>query len=122
MSEIPDGAIVPQDHQTKKAAKKAAAKAEAQAAVAEAAGAPRTVEYDGVTYVVSAELADLELMDDIANMADGRWSLVGRIVRKLIGAEQYEQFKMKYRDPATGVVSNAPAIELFNKIDASLGE
>lgn len=119
MPEIPEGAAVPEDH---KKAKKKAAKAEAEAAVAEASEEPTTVDFDGATYVVVGDLADLELMDDIATMLDGRWSLLGRVLKKLIGPGQYEAFKTAHRDEATGIVSTQPALQLFNMIDVALGK
>jgi hypothetical protein len=112
---IPDEAAKPQDRRAKKPKK--------TAAEAEATDSPLEVEHSGVTYLVDPDAYNnmdmVELLDQI-NL--GHLTVLPRMLRLLIGPDQYTEFKDANRDPDTGIAPSQPLWDLFHKIDTALGE
>lgn len=95
----------------------------ADALQAEVADEPQTVEYDGHQYTILVQVdQDIDLIESLAAFAAGNGLHLPGIVETVLGAEQYAQFKDRYRDPETGRTPYKPLRELFNVLDAALGE
>lgn len=96
---------------------------ESDAARDEATTGTVSVEHNGHTYVVDPESNnDVELMDALAEFGSGNSLVLPRIVRGLLGSEQYDEFLEVNRDPATGRVPKPALYSLFHLVDAALGE
>jgi hypothetical protein len=84
---------------------------------------PRTVEFRGKSYVIDADAAgDVELIEALAELDEGNHLVLPRVVRSLVGSEQYAAFKESVRDADTGRVSVTALRDFFREIDAALGE
>lgn len=98
----------------------------ALASAAEEAGEPSgppSVEYEGKTYDIDPDATgDVELIEALAELDEGNQLVLPRIVRSLIGDDQYADFKNAARDAATGRVPMAKLREFFREIDSALGE
>lgn len=105
---IPPNAKQPQDH------KKSAAQIEAENAVI-------TVKHSGVTYKIERDsMDDVELMESLADLETNPL-LLGRIVRKIVGEEQWDKFLSANRNDK-GRVPSGKLGELFQSIDESVGK
>lgn len=97
--------------------------AEAEAAAAEATDKPISVEYNGVTYTIDeGSRDDAELLEALGAYGDGDQTMLPRIVRSVIGDQQYETFKAANRNPETGRVSSHSLFELFKVLNDAVGE
>lgn len=63
------------------------------------------VEVNGRAWTVSAEaLDDFELLDDLGEIETGNAAPMPRVLKRLLGAEQYREALDSLRDPETGRV------------------
>jgi hypothetical protein len=84
---------------------------------------PPAVEYDGKTYTIDTDASgDVELIEALAELDEGNQLVLPRVVRSLVGEDQYAAFKEAVRDPETGRVPMASLRDFFRQIDAALGE
>lgn len=110
MPNTPPSAKKPQDRLPSKAAR------------AEAEGRPVHVDFNGSTYTIDREhVDDVELMEKIAEMAEGASYLLPVVVHKMLGDEQWSAFKDANRNDAGRVPSSALE-SLFDALNSSLGE
>lgn len=97
--------------------------AESDAALDEATNDAVTVDHDGHTYTVDPESTnDVELLDALAELHSGNTLVMPRVVRGLLGADQYEEFLELNRDPKTKRVPKAPLFALYRLINDAVGE
>ena len=107
---IPANAKKPSDH--KKSA--ALAKAEAQSTNI-------VIEYNGITYVLEREVIDdVELLELIGDMTSNP-ILLPKVVRSILGLDQWAKFKDSNRNDA-GRVPSERMRELFELLDAAAGK
>lgn len=108
---IPRTARKPQDHL------KAVTKAKA-----EATGMNLSIEFTGVTYIIDREVIDdTELMELIADMQNNPVFLT-KVVRSILGTDQWAKFLASNRDKKSGRVPTAPLWAIFNILDDALGK
>lgn len=119
MPTIPEGATVPQDHQTKNESTKFE-KVEIDLPVVDASGAPvlddegnattrrvpaRRATVSGIEVTVADEaLDDFELLDDFRGLSDSDASRLPSVLRRMVGND-YKRIMNELRDPATGRVT-----------------
>lgn len=120
----PNPAAPPTDEQNEPDAANSDLEALAAEATDDEATAAPTVEYDGITYSIDTDaVGDVELIEALAEFVeDGNALMLPRIVKAMIGAEQYDQFKTAARDPENGRVPMSSLREFFRRIDDALGE
>jgi DNA topoisomerase IB len=88
---------------------------------AEAEDTDLTVEFEEHTYTIVYRGPDVELYEDLQTFNDGDPLVIPRIVKRFLGAEQYDDFKDRYRDE-NGNVPLKPLVALFWVINGALGE
>lgn len=95
-------------------------KPKATAAAAEATASPLVIEHGGRTYTVDTDWDDVELLEDVTDIAAGDNPAALRLVRRLLGPAQWRTFKAASRD-AEGRVRTESLGELFDALMQALG-
>lgn len=79
------------------------------------------VEVNGHTWTVAADaLDDFELLDDLSEIDSGNPSRLPRVLKRLLGPEQYKAAMDSVRDPETGRVGVEAGAEFVGALFEAL--